>query len=104
MTFGPIDPADRVRLARALLSLNGSDLVSVVEKAERLRAHRLVDADLRGDILRLVPYIADEDTRDEIIDALDEAHPAYVLREWWEPIYAARQVERSKSEGASRVA
>jgi hypothetical protein len=104
VTFGPIDPGDRVRMARALLNLQGAELVAVVEKAEAIRRHRLVDVDLRADIERLLPLVTPEHVRDEIRDALDEVHPAYVLREWWEPMLAARQLERSKSEGASRVA
>jgi hypothetical protein len=75
--FGPNDPADRVKFARAalascdappgtrpdadadalaarLLELPADDLCAVVDRAEAIRAHRSIDPDLRSDVLRAV--------------------------------------------------
>lgn len=99
----PIDRGDHLKLARALLSLSGSELVAVVERAERLRRHRLIDPDLRADLERLLPLVEPESIRHEIADALDETHPAAVLYGWWDDLYKARCIERERRPRVSRA-
>jgi hypothetical protein len=131
VTFGPIDPADRVRLARsALVAYDGpstlpapaaravrgkvvidlDDADSIARgwaEAERVLTIRDADPELRQDIERLLPLL-DDATADEIRAVLDELEPMMVLRLFFAALVEANHRGCSSGcmarSGASRAA
>jgi len=102
VTFGPIDAADRPRLARAVLAMHAApaeapspvpakrlvtldpddpdDVARAWEMFEKVFRISGADPKTRADIFRLLPYL-DPETRAEIERLIDEVPPITILRE-----------------------
>jgi hypothetical protein len=82
---------DHLHFARLLLDSSADVILTVVSEAERIHEHRLVDADLREDVLRVTAQALAEGRVSEaeaatIREELDDVHPAAVLETWWRQI------------------
>ena len=127
MTFGPIDAADRPRLAPAVLAMHAApaeapspvpvkrlitldpndpdDVARGWEMFEKVFRIRGADPETRANIVRLLPLL-DDTTADEIRAVLDEVEPIVILRdpELFEALAEANRpgcMRRSESRHAS---